>query len=120
MKKTANIQTFDINKLEELMKLGVKCNFIGLERYFHNPKQRILLIQVYNPFSMGGGIGFTVHTSNPKNDMLTSFSFVEERHWSNMNENNSGLSYSGDLKDFKRLSRFISETCSLPDMVLKV
>ena len=114
-----NYQTFDIYKLKKLMDLGVECNISGMERYFHNPKGRIIIMQIYDPHSMGGGIGFTVHTSNPKNKMLTDMCFVEDRHWDNMQEPNHGLGYNSDLEDYESIARFISKTCSLPDMILK-
>ena len=68
---------------------------------------------------MGGGIGFRVSTSNPKNDMLTSIEFVKERPWTQMCEPNSGLGYKGDLEDYESIATFIAKTCSLPDMILK-
>jgi hypothetical protein len=114
-----NYQTFDHYNIKELMRLGVKCNLIGIERYFHNPKGRILLIQVYDPHSMGGGIGFTAHVSNPKNDMLTDMVFVEERPWTDLCKPKHGLGYAGELDDYKLIAKFISDTCNLPDMILK-
>ena len=115
-----NYQTFDIHKIKSLMELGVKCNLIGLERRFNNPKGRILLIKVYDTHSMGGGIGFTVHVSTPKNNMLTDMVFVKDRPWIDcMSSPSSGLGYSGDLEDYNSIAKFISDTCNLPDMTLK-
>ena len=112
-------QIFEIYKLKDLAKLGVECNLIGIERYFHNPKGRLIMMDMYDSHSMGGGIGFTVSTSNPKNDALIDIVFVKERQWTRMCKPNCGLSYRGDLDDYKKIAKFIADTCSLPDMILR-
>ena len=116
---TYKYQTFNLCKLKDLMGLGVKCNIKGIERYFNNPKSRIIVLQIYDPTSMGGGIGFTVHVSNPENNMLADMIWVKNRPWTDMQENNVGFVYLGSLDDYKSIAKEIAEHCCLPDMTLK-